>query len=141
MPGPILFRYPNAVSPTVTVTLNPANLVAYPQYIHTPFQQILVSSSGKVFVVKMADVVETLIDLNIEDLQEGTFLGCDGWDTLVAFFRTTTDYSVHPFDFTDPYAVTTYVRLWTRQLEFRDAEGRAQTRGRFSGSLRLRKEL
>ena len=128
-----LLRYPNAGTPVVTITLNPALVTIQDQNIE-PVQRYLEAPDGTQWVFALSSNRKQSYEVIVEDLPEATSGGFSGFNALLDFFQTTTNWMASSWDLTHDDGETATVRIRLESWQF--IEG---LRGFWSGRFTLRK--
>ena len=136
-----LFQFPAGGSYSASLLLNPALVVVQTESI-TPIQRVTETEDGKIWVVQLSGSRRQTFEVTVVDLPDADFVGTSGYTSLKAFIQSTLNYSESPCDFThDNIGAVTTVRYMGGLEGFREAEGIARIKGRWSGRLVFQKVL
>lgn len=142
-PLTMLWEASGPVGGMASITFNPA-LVRIVQRQYFPLQRTHVAESGQVWVYAISTNVELVLPMEFEDIPTAavsTGVVTHGYDDLVSFVTFTLGFSRETFVVNDADGNNYVVRYMSGLETFREAEGRSQRAGRWTGTLQLRKVI
>ena len=128
---------------TATLNFNPA-LVRMVQRELSPIQRVHVADSGQIWVYELSSNVELVLPVEFEDIpgaQVTTPMATHGYDDLVSFIQNTIYWSREAFTVYDADSNAYLVQYMGGLETFREAGGRSQRAGRWTGTIQLRRVI
>lgn len=112
-----ILRWPNAGAPSVTVTFNPARVTIQDQNIE-PVQRYLEAADGTQLVFVLSSNRKQTYEMIVEGLHSVTSGGFSGYNALLDFFQTTTNWMEKTFQLTHDDGETVTVRIVLESWQF-----------------------
>ena len=143
LPLTMMWTSTDSTGATASITFNPA-LAKIVQRSYYPTQRVHVAEAGHLWVYEVSSNVELVLPMEFQDIPtdaSDTGVITHGYDDLVSFITTTLVFSRENFSVTDADGHSYFVKYMSGLETFREAEGRSQRAGHWTGTLTLRKVL